>query len=178
MREVQTYEPRYPDLVVDLSKADYAFGPESKVHGQMKAHGMGRELRREFTAEIQQARTWGEQIEVCRRWVTVTETRKRRRHGGSIPVRVARIATVQMAHLGATHRISKRGVPHILVDIAGVLYSCCYFGRTDTWRVFWPSMVFAEKQHKVTFNRSPNMITWLECEKARKELEVEKGEVR
>lgn len=65
--------PRYPKLVADLRKSDYAFGIESKVHGQMKEHFLPKAVRREFTAEIQQSKTREEQIEVARRWVKVIE---------------------------------------------------------------------------------------------------------
>lgn len=91
------------------------------------------------------------------------------RHRRNIPHLVEDVAREQMRHLGAYFRTSKRGVPHILIDIAGVLYSCCYFASTQTWKVFWPSMVFTESQTKVNFDKQEDMVAWLECEKARRE---------
>ena len=91
---------------------------------------------------------------------------RRRRN---IPHFVENVARGQVAHLGAYFRIAHKGTPHTLIDIAGVLYSCCYFAHTKTWKVFWPSMMFAESQTKVEFNRRENMVAWLECEKARRE---------
>ena len=63
--------PKYPQLAVDLSKADYVFGVESKVHGQMKSHFFPKSIRRAFTREVQRAATFAEEVAVARRWVTV-----------------------------------------------------------------------------------------------------------
>jgi len=65
------FKARYPNLAVDLSKANYLFGVEGRIHGQMKLHGFPKSVRREFTVEIQQAETFEEQVSIARRWVTV-----------------------------------------------------------------------------------------------------------
>ena len=100
--------------------------------------------------------------------VTTPQT-KRKKRGQYIPHLVENVARSEMEHLGAQYRLARSGVPHILVKISGVFYSCCFFGKTRTWRVFWPSMVHQDSQSKVMFDCKEDMVTWLESEKARVE---------
>lgn len=35
-------------------------------------------------------------------------------------------------------RFSYKGTPHLLTEVNNVVYSVCYFGGHDSWRVFYP----------------------------------------
>ena len=48
--------------------------------------------------------------------------------------------------LGGIFRVSQRDVPHVVVELGNEQRaSVCYFGRTQTWRVFFPYMQFQEQ---------------------------------
>lgn len=40
--------------------------------------------------------------------------------------------------LNGEYRVSRRGVPHVLITRGGVTYSVCYFKRSNLYRVFYP----------------------------------------
>ena len=40
--------------------------------------------------------------------------------------------------IGGTPRISKRGVPHLIIGGSGVYGSVCYFKKTHVWKFFYP----------------------------------------
>lgn len=39
---------------------------------------------------------------------------------------------------GGTIRLSRCGVPHLLIEKDGVMRSVCYFGKLARFRMFWP----------------------------------------
>lgn len=55
-------------------------------------------------------------------------------------------------------RISNRDVPHILVPFNDITYSVCYFGSTDTWRIFFPYP--SSEQIRITLNSREEVINY------------------
>lgn len=65
--------PKYPEIIVDLSKVKDQWDIEGKVHGQMKSKFFDKKIRQEFTAALQRCSTWEALIAETKKWVTVTE---------------------------------------------------------------------------------------------------------
>jgi len=61
--------------------------------------------------------------------------------------------------VGGYARISRHGVPHVIVKVGNTVYSACYFGSTNTWRVFYPYP--SDNQHKITFKSSEEAIKFI-----------------
>ncbi len=58
-------------------------------------------------------------------------------------------------------RWSFKGVPHLLVTLKNqVTYSLCYFGKSKSWKVFYP---YQDKdQQKVNFRTREEMLEYLQ----------------
>ena len=46
------------------------------------------------------------------------------------------------------HRWSRNDVPHVVLQFRSKMYSVCYFGRSKTYRVFWPYGTYGEQNHR------------------------------
>jgi hypothetical protein len=66
-----TLEPKFPELIVDLSKCKNGWDVEGKVHEQMKNHFFSKKHRQTFTHEIQNCKNWDEVILTTKKWVTI-----------------------------------------------------------------------------------------------------------
>ncbi len=51
----------------------------------------------------------------------------------------------------SNYRESRRGVPHIVVITGYETFSVCYFGKTQTYRVFWPYPSWGRRTNKSDF---------------------------
>lgn len=63
--------------------------------------------------------------------------------------------------IGGTVRISKKGVPHIVVEGNNCKYSVAYFSSTNTFRVFWPYPSYGELQNKKTLAAEDDVARFL-----------------
>ncbi len=63
--------------------------------------------------------------------------------------------------IGGFVRLSKKGVPHIVVERGGRTYSVCYFASTNTFRVFWPYPSYGAVQSKKTVANEEAVIKLL-----------------
>lgn len=61
--------------------------------------------------------------------------------------------------LGGKFRISRKGVPHFILSHNDVLYSVCWMGYKQVWRVFWPYP--ANVQNRKSFNTIAEVQQWL-----------------
>ena len=66
--------------------------------------------------------------------------------------------------LCGTFRVSNKGVPHIIVRCIAIerSYSVAYFGKSKTWRVFFPYMEFDVKQTKWDFKTEDEVLKFFE----------------
>lgn len=82
----------------------------------------------------------------------MTRSEKRNRNRRNMTERVA-------ASLGGLFRISRAGVPHIVLDVgSGRRASVCFFARTRKWRVFFPYCEFDKQQIKTTHEGVPQVM--------------------
>lgn len=51
----------------------------------------------------------------------------------------------------SNYRTSARGVPHVVVSTGYETFSVCYFGKTRTYRVFWPYPSWGRRTNKADF---------------------------
>jgi len=71
------------------------------------------------------------------------------------------VERVKSVPLDCFFRWSRNEVPHLLVELGnGITYSICYFGRSKSWRVFWPYQT--NNQQKRDFPSINNIIGFLE----------------
>jgi len=65
--------------------------------------------------------------------------------------------------LGGEFCVSKRGTPHVLVEIdEGVEASVCYFASSKTWRVYYPFGLERRHQEVTTHNTIEEVETRLQ----------------
>ncbi len=65
---------------------------------------------------------------------------------------------------GAALKISLRGVPYLLIEREGIVYSVSYFGKSKKFRVFYPFM--SNKQSKFDLKTRKNVIDFFQPKKA------------
>ena len=60
--------------------------------------------------------------------------------------------------LGGRYHESQRGVPLVEMmqhratrDSQPINYSVCYFGKSNSWRIFWPYLAFNGEQNRATY---------------------------
>ncbi len=58
-----------------------------------------------------------------------------------------------------TLRTSKRGVPHVLVNVEDTTYSIVWFKKTNIFRIFWPYP--SDEQHKQDFDTPGKVIAFI-----------------
>ena len=58
-------------------------------------------------------------------------------------------------------RISRKGVPHIIVSRHGTSFSICRFGKRKIWRVFYPYPSYLRPQIKKDFSSIIGVINFL-----------------
>ena len=59
--------------------------------------------------------------------------------------------------------LSKKGVPHLVVNFKGIQYSVCYFKKSHSFRVFWPYMDF-DNQNKIELKLWTDVINFFKKE--------------
>lgn len=61
-----------------------------------------------------------------------------------------------------TFRISRRGVPHGVVERDGIQYSFCYFAGPKHWKIFWPYGPPYGDQQSVILKTGTKVQAWLD----------------
>ena len=78
--------------------------------------------------------------------------------------------------IGGNVRISRRGVPHLVVSCHAKLYSICYFARSRMLKVFADPYLSTNRQIK-TFKRWEKLVYWFEETKLSQRDSVERSVV-
>ena len=57
-------------------------------------------------------------------------------------------------------RVSKRGVPHVVITKDSVTYSVCWFGKGRFWRIFYPYPSWGRDQNKLDIQTDEEVLTY------------------
>ncbi len=63
---------------------------------------------------------------------------------------------------GTKARLSRRKVPHLVVWADEEIYSVCFFGKTKTWRIFYPWPSYGKTQTKMDFPTFGHVIEYFQ----------------
>jgi len=66
-----------------------------------------------------------------------------------------------LKNIGGYFRISKKGVPHIVLERPEMTYSICWFKKRKKYRLFYPYPSYDKKQEKRDFTNITNLQQFL-----------------